>query len=266
MAGNSWKVIMNEGGVTISDDAFQLTTSATEPAKLDTVVNALRGATYETYGQYCGLAKAAEMIGERWGMLILRDLLVSAKTATELRSGLPRVTADVLGQRLREMESSGVIRRQDDTVDIDRAVYELTDYGRSVEDALLLLSRWGAQSLATPRPEDIVTADSLVIALRSTFRPEQSYDLTATFELHIDEVVLNAIVDRGDLRVTPGPLPGADVTIKVGMVLKNLLSGAQTVADALAGGQVSVAAGDPALVETFVGLFRFASAPEPAQH
>ncbi|MGH3756325.1 winged helix-turn-helix transcriptional regulator [Actinophytocola sp.] len=262
MAGNGWKVVMNQDGVTISSDLFQLTTNSSESTQLGSVVTELQGVTRDAYGQYCGLARAAEMIGERWGLLILRDLLVSPKSVTELRMGLPRISADLLAMRLREMEFSGVVRRQDPTRDLDQAVYELTEYGRSVEDVLLALSRWGAMTLATPRPEDIVTEDSLVVALRSTFRPEAARELTVGFELRVDGNVVHAVVDHGNLTVNAGPLPGADVIVELGTVLKGMLSGAVDIADAIATGQVTVT-GDAALLDTFVELFQLPSAPAP---
>ncbi|WP_331973024.1 helix-turn-helix domain-containing protein, partial [Actinophytocola sp.] len=260
MADNGWKVVMNSDGVTISSDLFQLTTKSTEPTQLETVVTELQNIMHGTYGQYCGLSRAAEMIGERWSLLILRDLLVGPKTATDLRVGLPRISANVLDTRLREMEYSGVIRRQDPVGDGDQAVYELTEYGRSVEDVLLALSRWGAMALATPRPEDILTEDSVVMALRSTFRPEAARDLDVGFELHVDGIVIHARVDNGTLTANAGPLPGADATIELGTVLKGILTGAVSVSDAVATGQV-VVTGDEALLPTFVDLFRLPSAP-----
>lgn len=260
MAGNGWNVVMNQDGVTISSDLFQLTTKSAEPTQLEHVVTELQNITYGTYGQYCGLSRAAEMIGERWALLILRDLLVSPKSNAELRAGLPRISASVLDLRLREMEFSGVVRRQDPIRDEDQAVYELTEYGRAVEDVLLALSRWGAMALAGPRPEDIVTEDSVVMALRATFRAEAASEVTVSFELHVGEVVVHAVVDHGDLMTEAGPLPGADLTIEAGTELKGLMSGAVNVTDAIATGQVTVT-GDAALLETFVELFRLPSVP-----
>lgn len=263
MAGTTWEVAANSDGMTITSDRFQFTTNSTDTTQLGTVIADLQHITRDPYGQYCGLARAAEMIGERWGLLILRDLLVSPKTVAQLRWGLPRISDDVLAMRLREMEFSGVVRRQDPSLEPDGAVYELTEYGRSVEDALLTLSRWGAMSLATPRPEDILTEDSLVMALRSTFHAEAALDVTVSFELQVAEIVVHAVVDHGDLMANPGPLADADVVIHSGSVLKGLLAGEVTVADAIATGQL-VVSGDTALLPTFLELFHLPAAPAPA--
>jgi DNA-binding HxlR family transcriptional regulator/putative sterol carrier protein len=262
MAGNGWKVVMNSDGVTISSDLFQLTTSSAEPTQLENVVTELQNVMHGTYGQYCGLSRAAEMIGERWALLILRDLLVSPKTVADLRAGLPKISANVLATRLREMEYSGVVRRQDPLRDEDQVVYELTEYGKAVEDVLLALSRWGAITLATPRPEDILTEDAFVMALRSTFQAANALEHKVSFELHVDEIVAHAVVDHGHLTVDLGPLPDADLVMETGTVLKNLLSGAMSPEEAIATGEVTVR-GDARLLNTFVDLFQLPAVPGP---
>jgi DNA-binding HxlR family transcriptional regulator len=262
MGESSWKVVMDRGGVTISSDLFQLTTNGSEPAALDEVVSELQSVTRSTYGQYCGLARAAEMIGERWGLLVLRDLLVSPKTVSQLHSGLPRVSGRLLEMRLKEMAYNGVIRESEPTPEGELR-YELTEYGRALEDTLLALGRWGATVLDEPRPEDIVTEDSLMVALRATFRHEAASELVVSYELHIGEIVLSAVIDHGELAVHPGPLPGADLVIKPGRLLKKMLAHELSVADALAGGQVTVT-GDPALLTQFVDLFQLPKMPAPA--
>ncbi len=263
MGESSWKVVMDRGGVTISSDLFQLTTNGSEPSALDEVVSELQSVTRSTYGQYCGLARAAEMIGERWGLLVLRDLLVSPKTIAQLHSGLPRISLKLLEMRLKEMEYNGVIRETADTPEGESLHYELTEFGRALEDTLLALGRWGATVLDEPRPEDIVTEDSLMVALRATFRHEAASELVVSYELHIGEIVLSAVIDHGDLAVHPGPLPGADLVIKPGRLLKKMLAHELSVEDALAGGQVTVT-GDPALLTQFVDLFQLPKMPAPA--
>ncbi|HEX5997595.1 MAG TPA: helix-turn-helix domain-containing protein [Jiangellales bacterium] len=114
-----------------------------------------------TFGQYCGLAKALELVGERWALLIIRDLLVGPRRFTDLRNGLPRIPTNVLSTRLKELEETGLIQRRLLPRPHSSFVYELTSYGRDIEPALHQLSRWGARSLGEPEADDIVTADSL---------------------------------------------------------------------------------------------------------
>src|ERR1700736_888902 len=123
------------------------------------------------YGQFCGLARALEIVGERWAMLIVRDLLVSPKRFTDLHRGFPRIPTNVLASRLKELETAGVVRRRLLPRPAGSIIYELTEYGAELEDTVVHLGRWGAKSLGDPRCEEIITADSLVMAMRSTFRP-----------------------------------------------------------------------------------------------
>src|ERR671931_2934804 len=91
------------------------------------------------YGQYCGLARAVEVVGERWALLIVRDLLVGPKRFTDLRRGLPRIPTNVLAERLRELEDAGVVRRRVLPRPAGSVVYELTDYGSELEDVVMRL-------------------------------------------------------------------------------------------------------------------------------
>jgi DNA-binding HxlR family transcriptional regulator len=266
MTESTWKVVMDGDGVTIVGDQFQLTSNGSDPGRLDVVVSELQSVTRSTYGQYCGLSRAIEMVGERWGLLIVRDLLVSPKNTTELHRGLPRIPLALLSMRLREMTYSGVIQTvepADASADGAEDVYELTEYGRALEDAVLAMGRWGAMALAMPRPEDIVTESSLVVALRATFVPESAQGLTVSYELHVGDLVVHATVVEGRLDVNTGSLPDADALVEVGALFKSLLTREVSVSDALAGGQVTVK-GDPALLETFVELFQWPNLPAPA--
>ena len=207
------------------------------------------------YGQYCGLARAAELVGERWALLILRDLLVGPKRFTDLRRGLPRIPTNILADRLKQLEDNGVVRRRVLPRPAGSIVYELTEYGAELEDAVVQLGRWGARSLGEPRPDEIVTVDSLTMALRTTFRPEAAAGLRAAYELRLDPVVLHARVADGRLTVGEGPLPEADLVIETGPGLKALMAGEITPSEAIQQGQVRLT-GDPALLERFVKVFR----------
>jgi DNA-binding HxlR family transcriptional regulator len=262
MVETGWKVVMDRDGVTISSDLFHLTTNGSEPAALETVVSELQSVTRGTYGQYCGLSRAAEMIGERWGMLVLRDLLIGPKTVAQLHHGLPSLSLKLLTMRLDEMEYSGVIRKQEDNGPESETVYELSEYGRALEDTLLALGRWGGVVLAEPRPEDIVTEDSLMVGLRATFVAEAATELKVSFELRVGEVIIHAVVDHGTLLLGPGPLAGADVVINPGNALKAVISRESTIAEALASGRLK-ANGNLALLRHFSEVFYLPALPAP---
>src|SRR5438105_10131964 len=138
-----------------------------------------------TYGQFCGLARALELVGERWALLIVRDLLVGPRRFTDLRQGLPRIPTNVLSERLKELEHAGIVRRRALPRPAASVVYELTDYGSQLEEVVMKLGLWGAQALGEPRPDEIITTDSIVKALRPTFVPELARGLRTAYELRL---------------------------------------------------------------------------------
>ena len=140
--------------------------------------------------------------------------------------------------------------------------YELTEYGRDLEDIVLRLGLWGARSMPEPRPEDIATADTLILALRSTFRSEAARDLHAGYELRLGELVVNARVDHGELEVDEGPLPDADLVLEPGESLHPLLTGALGPDEAIGSGCVRIE-GKPELLERFVEVFHIPPLPVP---
>jgi DNA-binding HxlR family transcriptional regulator len=215
------------------------------------------------FGQYCGLARALELVGERWALLVVRDLLLGPKRYTYLRGGLPRIPTNVLAARLKELEEAGVVRRRLLPRPAASVVYELTPYGRELEDVVLRLGRWGARSLGAPARDDVLTADALVLALRATFQPEAARGLSASYELRVGPAVVHASVRDGTLEAAVGPLAGADLVVETGPALKALMTGALGPDDAVAGGEVRLL-GDPALLTRFVALFRLEPCPVAA--
>jgi DNA-binding HxlR family transcriptional regulator/putative sterol carrier protein len=216
--------------------------------------------TRRHYGQFCGLAHALELVGERWALLIVRDLVPGPKRFTDLRRGLPRIPTNVLSARLKELEGAGIVHRRVLPRPDGSVVYELTDYGSELEDVVLRLGLWGARSLGQPRPDDVLTNDSVIMALRATFRPDHAQGLEATYELRLGDVVVHARVDGGALDVAKGPAEGADLVIETGPALRALLAGELGPDEAVAGGSVRLT-GDPTLLARFVEAFRIPPPP-----
>jgi DNA-binding HxlR family transcriptional regulator len=207
------------------------------------------------YGQFCGLAHAATLIGERWALLIIRDLLVGPRRFTDLRRGLPRIPTNVLSARLKELEAAGVVQRRVLPRPDGSVVYELTEYGQQLDDAVVALSRWGAQTMGEPAEDDVLTDASMVMALRTTFRPEGARGPRVGYEVHLGEVVIHAVTDHGTVVAGAGPLPDADLVIETGPGLKSLMNGEVSPAAAIADGSVRVT-GSPELLDRFVQAFR----------
>jgi DNA-binding HxlR family transcriptional regulator len=206
------------------------------------------------YGQYCGLAKALELVGERWALLVIRDLMVGPRRYTDLRRGLPRIPTNILATRLKELEQSGLVRRRR-LLPAGSVGYELTEQAADLAEAVLALGRWGSRQLSEPRPDEVITAESAVMALRAAFRPEAAGGLSAGYELRSAHTVIHAQVHDGKAEVRKGPLPGADLVIATGLPLTALLCDRVSPAQAVADGRVGLV-GDPALLDRFVNVFR----------
>jgi DNA-binding HxlR family transcriptional regulator len=208
------------------------------------------------YGQYCGFARALEFVGERWTLLVIRDLLVGAKRFSELQRGLPNIPSNILTARLKELEAAGIVRRSARPRPEGGVAYELTADGRELEESVIALSRWGAKRLGMPHPEEIVTSDSMAMALRSTFRPEHAMKgECVAFELRMGPIVVNAQVRGGSVATGTGSLEKPDLIIEGGPDIRALMAGEATPREALENGSVRVH-GKRALLDRFAALFR----------
>ena len=219
--------------------------------------------TTRAYGQYCGFARALEVVGERWALLIVRDLLVGPKRFTDLHRGLIGIPTNVLTARLKELERGGVVRRRLLPRPAAAIIYELTPYGMELEDVVCRLGRWGAKSLGDPRTEEVITADSLIMAMRSTFRPEAAKKTRVGYEFRFGDIVIHVRIDGQKIEAGSGPLPGADLIVEAGPAIKDLLTGEITPAQAIESGSVRVT-GDPALLTRFAEMFRIDPMPDAA--
>lgn len=223
-----------------------------------------------SYGQYCGVTTAVELIGERWALLIVRDLLVGPRRYTDLKQGLPRIPTNILSGRLRELQETGVVRR----VPLANCglVYELTPYGRELEPIVLALGRWGFSSMGEPAAGDIVTVDSLTMALRTAFRPDASASLpSADYEVHVGDIVLHVRVSGVELTITQvapagrpvdargaranEPLGEPDLVFAAGPGIRRVISGELTPAEAIDDDVLAVVRGDASLLERFAVTF-----------
>jgi DNA-binding HxlR family transcriptional regulator len=163
-------------------------------------------ATKRTDGDRCGVARALDIVGERWALLVVRDLLLGPKRFTDLRAGLPHVSPDVLSQRLRELEEAGIVRRTKLPPPTSARVYELTERGRALQPIVIELGRWGSQE-PFPDGEAELGPDSAVIALLTLFDPAAADGRDQTYELRLHEQPFRLRVADGRLEAARG---GAD--------------------------------------------------------
>jgi DNA-binding HxlR family transcriptional regulator len=200
-----------------------------------------------SYDDPCGVARALDAVGERWALLVVRDLLLGPKRFTDLAAGLPGMSQNVLAQRLRDLEEHGVVRRRVLGPPSGARVYELTDAGYELEDVVLALARWGSREPLVDRAA--LTADALALALRTTFDAPTAGDLQARVDLQMGAERFAAEIAEGGFRIARGEHtdPDAVLAADAGAVQGIVFGGA-----ALPPGAVT---GDRKLAERFVRLF-----------
>jgi DNA-binding HxlR family transcriptional regulator len=206
------------------------------------------------YGDRCGVARALDLIGERWALLVVRELLLGPKRFTDLRAGLPHVSPDVLSQRLRELEGDGIVQRRTLAPPAGSRVYELTDRGMELEPVILALGRWG--SCAPFPPGDArLGVDSAILALRTLFDPAAADGLNARYELRLGDQRFNARVADGRLEVARGSAEDPDASIDTDTgTLSALLWHGRRLPEALRARDIAIEGSRPA-VERFLRLF-----------
>jgi DNA-binding HxlR family transcriptional regulator len=210
--------------------------------------------TKRTYRDPCGIARALDAVGERWALLVVRELLLGPKRFTDLRAGLPGLSTDILALRLRELETTGVVRRATLPPPGAARVYELTERGRALEPVLLALGRWGSRE---PPAEAVrpLGVDAFVIALPTLFDVDAAAGLDTTVELRLGDDVIAARVHDAALVVGRERPAHADAIIAgTPATLTRVLWHGHALADAEAAGAVLIG-GDRQVALRFLALF-----------
>src|SRR5829696_6449925 len=140
--------------------------------------------TARSYGEACGIPRALDRIGERWALMIVRELLLGPKRFTDLKTGLPAASPNVLSQRLRELEGAGVVRRRTLPPPAASRVYELTEWGHELEPVLTAIGRWGARAPAPPEGQSM-SLDAHILSLRTLFDAGLAEDFSTSLELRL---------------------------------------------------------------------------------
>jgi DNA-binding HxlR family transcriptional regulator len=217
-------------------------------------------ATKRTYDDGCAAAHALDLVGERWALLVVRELLLGPKRFTDLRAGLPNASPNVLAERLRGLEEAGIVRRRRLPPPAASKVYELTDWGEELEPVIIRLGRWGARS-PSKRDDEPLGVDSLILSFRTMFDPGAAEGLEAGYELRMGEDCFLAEVGGGSFEIERGSAERPDATIEADSnTLAGLVYNGRPLAEALRSGDVKIE-GDEAAVERFLTLFPL---PEPA--
>jgi DNA-binding HxlR family transcriptional regulator/putative sterol carrier protein len=219
-------------------------------------------ATMRTYCDACAAAHALDLVGERWALLVVRELLLGPKRFTDLREGLPNVSPNVLAQRLRELEGAGVVRRRKLPPPAASRVYELTEWGMELEPVIIGLGRWGARSPLRPQEAQKIGVDSLILSLRTMFDRRGAEGLEASYELRLGEERFRAVVAEGRFEVARGGAEEPDAIIEADPATLAALvyEEGRSLAEALRSGEIKIE-GEELAVERFLKVF---SLPEPA--
>jgi DNA-binding HxlR family transcriptional regulator len=214
-----------------------------------------------TYGESCAASHALDLVGERWALLVVRELLLGPKRFTDLRVGIPHASPNVLSQRLRELEDAGVVQRGTLPPPAASRIYELTHWGRGLEPVIIALANWGARSPSLPRDAGM-SVDCHILALRTVFDSEAAGDLDATYQLRIDGHRFRARIRDGRFEVSRGTLDEPDAVVTTDTcTLTALLWDGRTLADAKRAGDIQIE-GDENAVARFLRLFPH---PEPVE-
>lgn len=140
-----------------------------------------------SYHQYCPIAHTLDLVGDRWVLLIVRDLLVGPKRFVDLQTGLPGIGTNILTTRLKGLEQHGIVARRFLPPPAASTVYELTEYGRHLEEPLTALAHWGAQSLGSPTAEQVIKPDAVMMALYGLFKSIQGQKEPTTYEIRCED-------------------------------------------------------------------------------
>lgn len=214
-----------------------------------------------TYNDLCGLSHALELVGERWAILVLRELSYGPKRFTDIRAGLPSASPNVLSQRLRELEAHGIVSRRTLAPPAASKVYELTDWGRELEPTLRSLGRWAARSPHFPDSGHF-SPSSLAMNLETMFLAEEAGDLELDLTLSLGDEAFAIRIAGGELTVERGEAEEPAALIATDpMTLVSVLYYGEDLAAVEAAGAMRIE-GERGAVERLPDLFAL---PEPVE-
>lgn len=194
-----------------------------------------------TYDQYCTVAHALDVLGERWTLLLIRELLLGPRRFSDLQDGLPGIGTNILSTRLKALEADGIVRRTKLPPPAGSTVYELTELGRRLEPTLTELARWGSRILGPPHPDEHRSFRWLLSGIKATFDPAAAAGVSDVYELRIDGEAFWVSTEDGSIDVGVGPATNPDAIITAD--LDSLLAvgtGRLSAQDALRDGRLEI--------------------------
>jgi len=219
-------------------------------------------ASTRRYGQYCPVAKSLDVLGERWTLLVVRNLMMGPQRYTDLREALPGLATDLLTARLRTLEGAGYVERRQLPRPASVMVYQLTPAGQRIAVVVLELGRIGLARLGSPAHDDLVTSDALVLSLRPSFRPDVAGEADETYRLELDGESYVVNVHPGRAETGRGIAPDPQLTLTTtSRTFAALISGAIDAKAALSAGDIRIDGSRRAL-DRFLAIFSY---PVPSE-
>ena len=158
-----------------------------------------------TYNQYCGLAAALDILGERWTLLIIRELLIRPRRYRDLLADLPGIGTNLLAERVKFLVDEGIVRRRELGGGSKRQAYEITEKGEALRPIVLGLARWGMESVGDLSPEFAVRPSWAFLAVEAMIDPDKVPDSNEQYEFRVDDEVFHIDVRDGTARALAGP-------------------------------------------------------------
>ena len=210
------------------------------------------------YDQYCPVCHALDLVGERWSLVIVRELLKGPKRYTDLIDGMPGIGTNILAARLRDLEAGGIVQKRKLPPPAASTVYELTEYGRELEEPLYALARCGARSLPPPAKGEDFYPDWGLNAFAALLDPHAARGLTATYVVRVADDVYTVHLEDSKVHVEHGAADEADLDFATDRdTFFGLASGELDPRVALAADEVTIQTGKPTDLERFFSIFNF---------
>lgn len=207
------------------------------------------------YGQYCALARALDVVGGRWTLLIVRELWPGPRRFTDLVEGLPGISRKLLTERLRDLEREGIVARRELAPPAARQVYELTTDGKELATAMAPLALWGMRRLGVPTADRVFQPRWAAVAMAMAANREAGEQVRDTYQYVVGDVAFHFIVDNGSIEVRDGVAEDADVVVTTEeKTWKSIAAGETRTSAAIKTGALTIA-GEPEAVERLRRIF-----------
>jgi DNA-binding HxlR family transcriptional regulator/putative sterol carrier protein len=207
-----------------------------------------------SYDQYCPAARALDVLGERWTLLVVRELLLGPKRYTDLLGGLPGIGPNVLAERLRHLQDAGIVKRGALPPPAASNVYQLTELGEALRPVVYELTRWGLNLMGAPKSDDNVRLTWLMRAMEGTFRPEAARGVHETYEFRIDGEVFHVQVDDAKVAVRAGQAADPACVVTTDLMTFMAVGSRRMTGDESVEGGLATVEGDPEAIERSIQI------------